>query len=92
MEDTDWRPSPCPECGRMREAARNPGCLNPNCSMCIGLKPKEPVFRSTRGESAEEYQERERHKLRMREGKRLWLQRARELESINYYIKHKDTV
>lgn len=32
MEDTDWRPSPCPVCGEMREAARNPVCRNPDCS------------------------------------------------------------
>lgn len=32
MEDTDWRPSPCPVCGGMREAARNPVCRNPDCS------------------------------------------------------------
>jgi len=23
MEDTDWRPSPCPTCGQMREAREN---------------------------------------------------------------------
>lgn len=32
MEDTDWRPSPCPECGAMREAARYPRCDNHRCS------------------------------------------------------------
>jgi hypothetical protein len=31
MEDTDWRPSPCPQCGEMREAARNPVCRNVDC-------------------------------------------------------------
>ncbi len=31
MEDTDWRPSPCPKCGVMREAARHPVCKNTNC-------------------------------------------------------------
>lgn len=31
MEDTDWRPSPCPHCGMTREAARHPVCTNPNC-------------------------------------------------------------
>ena len=31
MEDTDWRPSPCPGCGEMREAARHPVCKNTNC-------------------------------------------------------------
>ena len=31
MEDTDWRPSPCPACGITREARRNPICLNPEC-------------------------------------------------------------
>jgi len=31
MEDTDWRPSPCPECGELREAAKYPVCENKNC-------------------------------------------------------------
>ena len=31
MEDTDWRPSPCPGCGKMRDAARHPVCENTNC-------------------------------------------------------------
>jgi hypothetical protein len=31
MRDTDWRPSPCPACGEMREAARNPVCRNVDC-------------------------------------------------------------
>jgi hypothetical protein len=31
MKDTDWRPSPCPACGEMREAARNPVCRNVDC-------------------------------------------------------------
>lgn len=31
MEDTDWRPSPCPECGRLRNAARYPVCENKEC-------------------------------------------------------------
>jgi hypothetical protein len=31
MEDTDWRPSSCPECGKLREAARYPVCENKNC-------------------------------------------------------------
>jgi len=31
MEDTDWRPSPCPECGEFRGAARYPVCKNKNC-------------------------------------------------------------
>ena len=31
MKDTDWRPSPCPECGVMREAARYPVCKNKEC-------------------------------------------------------------
>lgn len=33
MEDTDWRPSACPNCGRLRHAARRPVCTNPACSM-----------------------------------------------------------
>jgi hypothetical protein len=32
MEDTDWRPSACPVCGEMREAARHPVCRNVDCS------------------------------------------------------------
>lgn len=28
MRDTDWRPSPCPTCGRMRHAAEHPVCDN----------------------------------------------------------------
>lgn len=32
MEDTDWRPSACPECGRLRNAARYPVCDNYLCS------------------------------------------------------------
>jgi hypothetical protein len=36
MEDTDWRPSPCPCCGFTREAARNPVCQNTECK-CYGL-------------------------------------------------------
>jgi len=31
MEDTDWRPSACPECGRLRNAARYPVCENKQC-------------------------------------------------------------
>jgi len=31
--DTDWRPSVCPQCGRLRHAARHPICKNPLCSM-----------------------------------------------------------
>ncbi len=33
MEDTDWRPSPCPECGEIREAARYPVCKNVICQV-----------------------------------------------------------
>jgi hypothetical protein len=31
MEDTDWRPSACPECGRLRNADRHPVCENKEC-------------------------------------------------------------
>lgn len=31
MEDTDWRPSSCPNCGATREARRNPICKNSDC-------------------------------------------------------------
>jgi hypothetical protein len=32
MEDTDWRPSPCPHCGEIRAAQRNPVCNNLDCA------------------------------------------------------------
>ena len=47
MEDTDWRPSSCPVCGEMREAARTPVCRNPDCGEDVAkrnlrmFKPKE---------------------------------------------------
>jgi hypothetical protein len=31
MEDTDWRPSACPKCGRLRNADRHPVCENIEC-------------------------------------------------------------
>ena len=31
MEDTDWRPSACPDCGKMRNAERHPVCTNTEC-------------------------------------------------------------
>ncbi len=31
MKDTDWRPSPCPDCGKMRNAERHPVCTNTEC-------------------------------------------------------------
>lgn len=31
MEDTDWRPSPCPGCSAIRKARKNPYCENINC-------------------------------------------------------------
>lgn len=31
MKDTDWRPSPCPECGSLRDAAKYPVCENKQC-------------------------------------------------------------
>jgi hypothetical protein len=37
MEDTDWRPSLCPHCKIMRDAARYPVCKNEECSY-YGLK------------------------------------------------------
>lgn len=33
MEDTDWRCSPCPSCGEIREAAKDPVCLNSVCTL-----------------------------------------------------------
>jgi hypothetical protein len=38
MIDTDWRPSPCPDCGEYRAAAKNPVCLNPNCPKSKGTR------------------------------------------------------
>jgi hypothetical protein len=31
MKDADWRPSHCPECGRLRAAAKYPVCTNTEC-------------------------------------------------------------
>jgi hypothetical protein len=31
MQDTDWRPTPCPHCGMMRTARQNPYCENNRC-------------------------------------------------------------
>lgn len=31
MQDTDWRPTPCPHCGLMREARQHPYCQNNQC-------------------------------------------------------------
>lgn len=41
MEDTDWRPSPCPKCGTMRAAQRNPVCTNPRCNS-TGMQITDP--------------------------------------------------
>lgn len=49
MEDTDWRPSPCPKCGVMREAARNPVCPNYACG--VTLPPKRYVWIRADGEA-----------------------------------------
>lgn len=38
MEDTDWRPSPCPKCGVMRAAAKNPVCPNHACGVTLPSK------------------------------------------------------
>jgi hypothetical protein len=32
MRDTDWRPTPCPHCGVMREAKQYPVCENKHCN------------------------------------------------------------
>ena len=37
MEDTDWRPSRCPLCGKMREARRTPVCNNPECTVYVDM-------------------------------------------------------
>jgi hypothetical protein len=33
MEDTDWRPSPCPVCGVLRAAVKYPKCHNKECEI-----------------------------------------------------------
>ena len=38
MKDTDWRPSACPVCGRLRTATENPVCRNPRCSAYVDNK------------------------------------------------------
>lgn len=49
MQDTDWRPSPCPTCGEMREAAEHPVCENSSCSSLfktlkeLDVKPGDKV-------------------------------------------------
>lgn len=44
MEDTDWRPSPCPQCGKLRGAAKTPVCENPLCGLAVSqtrtMKPQ----------------------------------------------------
>jgi hypothetical protein len=64
MEDTDWRPSPCPKCGVMREAARYPVCENTECrdygrggpnkierTMTMKTEPKRYVWISASGDA-----------------------------------------
>lgn len=36
VRDTDWRPSPCPNCGELRAAAKRPQCLNIACDEYAG--------------------------------------------------------
>ena len=43
MEDTDWRPSPCPRCGQIMEAHRNPVCDNPRCKD-NGVSPTKMIL------------------------------------------------
>jgi hypothetical protein len=38
MKDTDRRPSVCPECGRLRNAAKYPVCTNYACSVALPQK------------------------------------------------------
>ena len=45
MEDTDWRPSPCPHCGSIRSAQRNPICKNPDC---VPISRREHLVRLLR--------------------------------------------
>ena len=61
MKDTDWRPSPCPHCGEMRDAAEYPVCYNKQCN-----------YFAYRGDSAKLQKERTMDKPRylwIRDGK-----------------------
>jgi len=44
MEDTDWRPSSCPVCGEMREAARHPVCRNVDCAVVLAKRNLKPAI------------------------------------------------
>jgi hypothetical protein len=45
MEDTDWRPSPCPLCGEMREAAKSPICRNVDCANALAKRNLKPAIK-----------------------------------------------
>lgn len=38
MKDTDYRPSPCPYCGKMRAAAKKPKCTSVDCQLAEYVK------------------------------------------------------
>lgn len=41
MNDADWRPSPCPACGLLREAAKDPVCETTGCPMAGQVNPEQ---------------------------------------------------
>ena len=80
MEDTDWRPSPCPLCGEMREAAKHPKCDNKEC--VVGPFISRNKLEGTRTMKTE------RHYIWSKQGKALvmvddleWLYRNPEFDS-----------
>lgn len=41
MMDTDWRPSPCPNCGRTRPGSEKPTCFYDECSSSPFYNPSK---------------------------------------------------
>jgi hypothetical protein len=81
MQDTDWRPSPCPRCGVMREATQYPVCENKQCN-----------YFGYRGDSAEKQTERtmkkEQKYILIRPGSSPTILHANELESVYKDIRY----
>jgi hypothetical protein len=50
MEDTDWRPSRCPGCGKMRNAERYPVCTNTECDLYALTGPESKKARTMKTE------------------------------------------
>ena len=65
MEDTDWRPSACPNCGRLRAARRNPICDNQSCSAYTNTKkaPKMITAKEAKELSGPTFEERVEEQL-----------------------------